>query len=293
MRSVLPLRDLALIGLVILAWGSNFTAMKIGLSELPAGLFVGLRFAILVPLMLVLPRPQASWGQILAIGALINTSQFAFLFSAMEADVTAGLAALILQAQAPMTILLSILVFGESIRPIQAVGIVLAALGMAVIGWGSGGNVTLLGLGLVLMGALSWALGNLVLKGLRGAPMLPIFIWSSLVPPLPMLAFAWRFETPTPLADIAAMSVGGWLAVIYVALISTVLGYSIWGSLLARHSAANITPFALLIPVVSIAVAAVVLGERLSSYEAIGAVIVLGGLALCVLQPKGGANGQA
>ncbi|MEM1273602.1 MAG: EamA family transporter [Pseudomonadota bacterium] len=284
MKPDLPARDLALIGFVVLAWGSNFSAMKIALEELPPALFVGLRFAILVPLIAVLPRPQAPVWAIFAVGALINTGQFVFLFSAMRADVTAGLASLLLQAQAPLTILLSVAVFGENVRARQLAGIALAAGGMVLIGFGGGGNITPLGLALVLAGALSWAAGNLVLKTLPNVAMLPIFIWASLVPPLPMLALSLATETNTPLVAIASLSVAGWAAVCYVAVISTVLGYSLWGALLARHPAATITPFALLIPVVGIAVAAIVLGEGLSRSEAIGAVIVLIGLAITVLR---------
>lgn len=293
MRFALPPRDLALISLVILAWGSNFSAMKIGLEELPAALFVALRFAILLPLIAVLPRPKASWQAILAVGIFINTGQFAFLFSAMKADISAGLASLILQAQAPLTIVMSVLVFAERVSARQILGIVLACAGISIIGFGEGGNVTVLGVILVLLGALNWAVGNLVLKSLQGVPMLPVFVWASLVPPLPMLAFSLATETATPFADIAALSLRGWLAVLYVACISTVLGYSIWGFLVARHSAATITPFALLIPVVGMSVAALVLGERLSVFEAIGAATVLAGLGLTVLRPQDAANKQA
>ena len=123
--------------------------------------------------------------------------------------------------------------------------------------------------------------------------MLPVFVWASLVPPLPMLALSRTFETATPLAQIAALSPEAWLAVLYVAVISTVLGYSLWGAVLSRHPAARVTPFALLIPVVSMLVAGLVLGERLTGPEAIGSVVVLAGLALTVLRPQDGANGQA
>jgi O-acetylserine/cysteine efflux transporter len=279
---VIGARDLALVLVVVLAWGSNFTAMKIGLEELPPLLFVGLRFAILVPLILFFPRP-ASWAAILAIGAFINTGQFAFLFSAMEADVTAGLASLILQSQAPITIILAALVFHERVGRLQAAGIALACLGLGLFGVAGGGNVTLLGLGLVLCGSLSWACGNLVLRRLRGVNTTALFIWASLVPPLPMLGASLATEGPDPVATIAALSVEGWLAVAYVAFISTVLGFSIWGALLSRHPAAQVTPFALLIPIVGLSVAAVVLGETVSRGEAVAALVVLAGLALSVL----------
>jgi O-acetylserine/cysteine efflux transporter len=204
----------------------------------------------------------------------------------MEADVTAGLASLILQSQAPITIVLAAVFFGERVRLLQGTGIALACAGLALFGLAGGGNVTPLGLALVLVGALSWACGNLVLRRARGVNMTALFIWASLVPPLPMLGLSLATEGPAPFATIAALSLQGWLAVAYVAFISTVLGFSIWGALLSRHPAATITPFALLIPVVGLSVAAVVLGETVTGGEALAALIVLGGLALSVLGGK-------
>jgi O-acetylserine/cysteine efflux transporter len=281
-----PPRDIGLIALVILAWGSNFTAMKLALEEVPPFLMVGLRFAILVPLIAVLKRPALPWSRILAVGALINMGQFAFLFAALNAEASAGLASLLIQMQAPLTIALSFLVFGERIRPLQIAGLALALAGLGVFAASSGGNVTGLGLALLLMAALSWACGNLVLKRVGRVDTLALFIWASLVPPLPMLALSVAVEGPAPFATIAAMSAQGWLAVIYVALASTVLGYSIWGALLARHPAALVTPFALLIPVVGVSIAALVLGESLTPRDAIGGAIILAGLALTQMGAK-------
>ncbi len=278
----MPPRDLALVAIVILAWGSNFSAMKIALEELPPFLFVALRFALLIPLVAVLPRP-ASWPAILAVGALINMGQFAFLFGAMAADASAGLASLIIQSQVPMTILLAWAVYGERITALQGFGIALAVLGLAGIGLAAGGNITLFGLGLILCGALAWACGNLVLRRLPGVRMLPLFVWGSLVPPLPMLGLSLLTETRDPVAVLVAVSPAGWGAVVYVAVASTVVGYSIWGTLLSRHRAAMVTPFALLIPVVGMATAALVLGERVTTGEALAGLVVLAGLALAVL----------
>jgi O-acetylserine/cysteine efflux transporter len=125
-----------------------------------------------------------------------------------------------------------------------------------------------------------------VLRRLSGVNMTALFIWASLVPPIPMLGLSILAEGPAPFATIAAMSLQGWLAVAYVAFISTVLGFSIWGALLSRHPAAVITPFALLIPVVGLSTAALVLGETVTRGEAIAALVVLAGLALSVLGGK-------
>jgi len=281
----MPPRDLILIALVILAWGSNFTAMKLALEEVPPFLFVALRFAILLPLLAVLKRPAIGWGRIIAIGLLINMAQFAFLFAALRADASAGLASLLIQMQAPLTILLSFLVFGERVRPLQAAGLLIALAGLGVFASSASGALSSLGLALILAAALSWALGNLVLKRVGPVNTLALFIWASLVPPLPMLGLSVLYESPDPVATIAAMSAQGWMAVIYVALASTVLGYSIWGALLTRHPAASVTPFAMLVPVVGVAVAAAILGERLTPSDMVGGIIILAGLALMQLRP--------
>lgn len=284
-RTTLPPRDLALVMCVILAWGSNFTAMKMVLEELPPLLFVSLRFAILIPLIALFPRP-ASWKAIVGVGILVNTGQFGFLFVAMRADITAGLASLILQSQAPLTILLAAIFFKERVSWVQIVGVMMACAGLAGFGLSGGGNITLIGLGLVLCGALSWACGNLVFRRLPGVNMAALFIWASLIPPLPMLGLSVVMEGPAPFATIAAMGIGGWAGVFYVAIISTLIGYSIWGSLLSRHPAAMVTPFALGIPIVGIFTAWAVLGETVNGAEAFSGVIILLGITVAVLGPR-------
>ena len=284
----MPPRDIGLVLLVVLAWGSNFTAMKLALDEIPPFLFVGLRFAILLPLLAVLKRPPVPWWKILAVGGLINMGQFAFLFAALRADASAGLASLLIQTQVPLTILLSLLLFGERIGARQALGLAVALAGLGVFALTAGGNVTLTGLGLILMGALCWALGNLVLRRMGRVNTLALFIWACLVPPLPMLALSMAVEGPAPLATLAGLSLQGWGAVLYVALASTVLGYTLWGALLARHPASAVTPFALLIPVVGIAVSALVLGERPGPTDWLGGAVILAGLALIQYAPRRG-----
>ncbi|HID66769.1 MAG TPA: hypothetical protein EYP31_00465, partial [Roseibacterium sp.] len=74
--------------------------------------------------------------------------------------------------------------------------------------------------------------------------------------------------------------------VFYVAIISTIIGYSIWGTLLSRHPAAMVTPFALGIPIVGILTAGLVLGERVGRWEALSGAIILAGITLAVLGPR-------
>ena len=137
-------------------------------------------------------------------------------------------------------------------------------------------------LALGTIAAVSWSVGNLILRRLPGVAMLPLFAWASLLAWPPMLVLALSVEDPSALSTIAAMGARDWAAVIYVAILSTVVGYALWGALLARHPAGRITPFALLIPVVGIVTAAIVLGERPGPAELAGGAIILAGVAICV-----------
>lgn len=275
----LPPRDLGLILLVVFVWGVNFTAIRWGLDEMPPLLFVALRYGMLLPLIAFLPRP-AGWGAILGVGLFINTGQFALLFSAMQAGLSAGLASLLIQSQAPLTILLSALLFSERVTPPQIVGVGVALSGLAVFALSVGGNATPLGLGLVLLGALCWSAGNLVIKRAGRVNMLSLFVWASLVPPLPLLGLSLRVEGGDPVATILSLSPLAWGSLVFNALGATALGFSLWGALLARHPAAMVAPFALLIPVFGMGTAAILLGERLTGAELLGGLIVLSGLAL-------------
>jgi O-acetylserine/cysteine efflux transporter len=107
--------------------------------------------------------------------------------------------------------------------------------------------------------------------------------WLSLVPPLPALALSLALDGPAALpAALRHADAAGWLAALYLGLVATSLAYAIWGALLRRYPAATVTPFALLVPFVGAAAAAVVFGERFGPLRLAGIALVLAGLAVIV-----------
>jgi O-acetylserine/cysteine efflux transporter len=71
-------------------------------------------------------------------------------------------------------------------------------------------------------------------------------------------------------------------ATLYIGVVATVGGYSIWGALLRRYPAATVTPFALLIPFVAAYASSLVFGERFGALRLAGMALVLAGLAVIV-----------
>jgi len=277
-------RDLLLALVVVIAWGVNFVVIKVGLHGVPPMLLGALRFTLAaIPAVFFVKRPPLAWRWLLAYGLTISLGQFAFLFSAMYVGMPAGLASLVLQAQAFFTLIFAAFFLHERFRLPNVAGLLIAAAGLAVIGMQGGHAMTLAGFLLTLCAACSWALGNIVTKKVGKVDLVGLVVWGSLIPPLPFFALSYAFEGPqriaAALSGISAMSI---FAVVYLAFIATLLGYGLWSRLLSRYPASQVAPFSLLVPIVGLASAAVFLDERLSTAQIAGAVLVMVGLAVNV-----------
>jgi O-acetylserine/cysteine efflux transporter len=286
----LPAGHLLLALAVVAVWGSNFVVIKWALAVMPPFLLGFLRFAIaLVPALLFVPRPAVRWPLLAAYGALIGAGQFGLLYLAIDGRIAPGLASLVIQTQVFFTIGLAMWADGERLRPAQAVALALAVLGVVLIGVNTGGEVSALGLGLVLLAALSWAGGNQVARRMGRVDMLGVVVWSSAfaLPPLALLTLL--AEGPARIGGaLAAADAATWAAVAWQAVGNTLFGYAVWGWLLARHPAGTIAPMALGVPVFGMASAAWWLAEPLPAWKLGAAALVIGGLVLNLLAQKRG-----
>jgi O-acetylserine/cysteine efflux transporter len=278
-----PLAHLALALLVTVIWGVAFVATRLALDDFSPPALTALRFLVAALPALLLPRPPIAWGALVAVGLTLYTGQFLFQFFGIAAGMPPGLAAIVVQTQALFTIVFAALAAGERPTGRQWTGTAVAFAGLAVIATTVGHDLTAVGLGLTAVSAVSWAVGNVLVKRLPALDPLALAVWLSLVPPLPALALAALWDGPRAMWDSCLGA--SWLAVgavLYLGLIATVLAYAIWGYLLRRHPAAQVAPFALLVPFVAAASSAVVLGERFGPPRLVGMALVLLGLAVIV-----------
>ncbi len=287
MKTSLSLRHFLLALAVVAVWGSNFVVIKLALGQMPPLLFATLRFCVVVfPMVFFLPRPAVPWRNLAGYGLLIGVGQFGLLFVAMNGHISPGLASLVIQVQVFFTIGLAMALAGETLQRVQWLALVLAASGLGVIVAQTDGSTTLLGLGLVLLAALSWAGGNLVSRAAGRINMVAYVVWSSLfaVPPLAILAL-WIEGWPALAAGLQHADATAWAAVAWQAWGNSIFGYAAWGWLLSRYSAATITPMALMVPLFGMGSSAWWLGESLPAWKLIAAALVMTGLALNLLWP--------
>ncbi len=278
--------------IVIVLWGMNFVVIKIGLKGIPPLLLAALRFTFVAfPAIFFLAKPKLELKWLVIYATTISFAQFAFLFSAIAVGMPAGLASLVLQAQAFFTVGLAALIFGDRLKPSNVIGIFIASLGLLLLGSASITNsatqVSVAGFGLTLCAALSWACGNIVSKKMGAVNMLSLVAWSALLPITPFLllsclmdgvALVWHSLTHISLTAV--------LAILYLSGAASLIGYTLWGKLLAALPTHVVAPLSLLVPVVGLTSAWIILDESLNQTQMIGAMIVMAGLLFNVFGQK-------
>lgn len=283
------LRHSALAVVVAVLWGINFVAIDLGLHtngrEVPPLLFVAMRFLLVVfPFILFIRKPDVGWKAIIGVGLFMSAGQFGLLYLGMALGMPAGLASLVLQAQVLFTILLAAKILGERPSRRQLAGVALGIAGLAVVALGRSAVAPVLPLMIVLAAALSWAVGNVVVRHTKAASGLGLVVWSGAVVPVPLAGLSLVVDGPDAvLATLTDLQPATILSAIYTAVFASLIGYGIWNRLLSLYPSSDVVPFTLLVPVVGMTAAWLVLNEIPTLTEILGGLILLLGVAIAVL----------
>ncbi len=280
-------RDSLLAALVATIWGFNFLVIDWGMEGMPPLLFAALRFAAVVfPAVLLVPRPEASWRVICAVGVFMSLGQFGFLYASMAAGMPPGLAALVLQAQVIFTVVIAAGALREVPTTAQATGVVLGSLGLVVVALGRGGDVAAPALLLCLLAALSWGIGNVVARASRIPGGLSLTVWSAVVVPLPLIMLSLLLDGPGAVgAAIGSFSWQAGVSTLYTAGLASLVGYGIFNSLLSRNPSSSVVPWVLLAPVVAMGSAWLLLDQRPNASESLGGLVLVLGVLVALRRP--------
>jgi O-acetylserine/cysteine efflux transporter len=261
----------------------------------PPLLFLAIRFAlVVVPAIFFIPPPSASWWVVARVGLFMSLGQFGFLYASIDAGLSPGIAALVLQAQVVFTILIAAGALKEIPTRAQVAGVLAASAGLVLVGAGRGGDTPMLALLLCVAAALSWGIGNVLSRasGVKGG--LSLTVWSALVVPVPALALSLVLDGPARIGD--ALAGFGWPAIagtVYTAGLASLVGYGIFNTLLGRNQPSAVVPWILLVPVVAMASAWLLLDEIPTAAEAVGAAVMLAGVLVASRPPPAAAEAAA
>jgi O-acetylserine/cysteine efflux transporter len=279
--------DVSLAVMVAVIWGLAFIASRIALDEFSPALMTALRFAVAAVPCLFVRKPDVSWPLLIAISGTLFLGQFLAQAYGIAHGVPVGLTSVVVQSQALFTIGFAVLAFREMPTPMQAIGIGVATIGLLMICGTVGYDFSAGAFAVLMVSPVSFAIGNLLLRQARNVPMFDLFAWLCLVPPLPLLALALVTEGAEPTwHSLIHMSPAGLACMLALGTVSTSIAYWLWGRLLRDYPAAQVVPFALLVPFVGAAASSIVFGERFGPLRLAGMVIVVCGIALMLLSKR-------
>ncbi len=279
--------DVFLAVLVAVIWGLAFVASRIALDEFSPELMTALRFAIAALPCLLVPRPKVSWPILISISFTLFLGQFLAQAYGIAHGVPVGLSSVIVQSQALFTIGFAAIAFRELPTARQTAGIVIAAIGLLMICGTVGYDFSVGAFAVLMICPISFAIGNLLLRRAQGVRMFDLFAWLCLVAAIPLFALTLLVHGPEATWHaLWHMSLTGLVCMLCLGGISTCIAYWLWGRLLRDYTAAQVVPFALLVPFVGAAASSIVFGERFGPLRLSGMVIVVCGIAIMLLSKR-------
>ena len=289
----LPRRLWWVLAALTLAWGFNWTALKVALSEVPPWTFrslcLGLGSAVLFAALRAggqpLAVPKGQWRR-LALLAFLNITCWNMLIAFGVARIPSGRASILAYTMPLWAIPLSVWLLGERITRGRLAGLALGMLALVLL---LGENLIRVGaapLGslLALAAALTWALGTVLQKRFPvRMPLGAYTAWMLLAGGVPIFIGAAAFEDVRSLRHV---SLAPALGVAYNVFVSFAFAHWAWIKLATSVSVSVFSLSMLIIPVIGVLSGAVFLNERPSWAELTALVCVLGALATVIRRPQ-------
>ncbi|MCJ8145306.1 EamA family transporter [Ancylobacter sp. A5.8] len=268
---------------VVACWAGNLVLVKQGVTEIPPMLMSVMRFALVAALLVPFTRIERQHLRWLALASVtFGTLHFGMLFVALSlAEV--GTSTVLMQLGAPMASLMACATFGERLRPAALAGLALTIAGVLALSFGPGFPAPL-PFALLLASAAGWAVTNLIIKAMPRIDPLAFTGWSALFS-VPQLALLTLLFEPHGMDSLATAGPHGWGALAYSVVMSSVLAYWVWYSLLERNPVTAVVPFSMLNPVMTISMGALFFAEPVPPMKIFGTALILAGVILVLRRP--------
>jgi drug/metabolite transporter (DMT)-like permease len=283
--------------IIYLVWGSTFLAIRVGVREVPPLLFAAMRFFTAGIVLYVWMRVQGTasptrreWISITLLASMIFVVDYGFVFWA-EQRVPSGIAAVMLATIPAFTALAEILILRTQKLTVRlGIALLVGLAGVAVlvsrsVGFGDAPVETAGAIGLVIA-SINWSVASVLTRKLQlpaskvmssGAQMLAGGIL--------LTATAAAFGELRNFHP-QAISTGAWLALVYLIIAGSIIGFTAYVWLLHHESPTKVGTYAYVNPVVAVLVGYFLGGEALSPRTIVGTLLVLVSVVVITTTPK-------
>ena len=289
-----PASALALVALLttVILWGSAYVAIRVALGGLdgfgPAGLTAGRVVVGAAALAAVAPvigvrRPARADLPRIALCGVVGITGYQFLVNAGERTVPAGTTSLLINTAPLYTVLLAWLLLGDRLGGRGRMGIALGFIGATVMALGEGEG---LGLSrdtlLIVVAAACFALFIVLQKPLlarySGFELTCYTMWAGALIATPLL--------PALGSDLRSADGEPILAVLFLGLGPSAIGFATWSYALARFDVSTTATALYLLPIVAITAGWLVLGEQPHAVVLVGGAVALTGVIISRTRPR-------
>lgn len=281
---------------VYLIWGSTYLGIRFAIETLPPFLMAGTRFVVAGGILYAYARLRGTpapdregWRRAAVVGGLLLLGGNGGVVWAQQ-HIPSGTAALLV-ALVPLWMVLMDWLRPGGLRPTGAVmvGLVLGTLGLGLLvgpdGWMPGSRVDPVGAGVILLASLSWAAGSMVSRSMRlSAPLLAT--GQQMLAGGAALLLLGFLTGEAGRLDPGAVSVRSVLALLYLVVFGSLVGYTCYIWLLRVSTPAKVATYAYVNPLVAVALGWLLAGEELTERMVAASLVIIAGVAVVTMKRR-------
>jgi len=271
--------------LCAIMWGSNFVTVKLALVQLTPLFLTSIRlmFVSCFLIWFIKVPSRAALINLLWISITFYTINFGLVnLGIMHTD--AGLASIIIQLEVPLATILGAIFLKEHISLRQAIGLIIAFVGVILVAYTPTISGHLTSILLLLGGAVAYGVSILQVKQAREVGALTLVVYCSLFGGLQLLLLSFLLEH-NQWHSLLQMNFTTEFSLITYIFMGT-SAFLIWTRLIHIHYLNQIMPFSLLVPVFAMVFGRIFLNEMITSQIILGAVITILGITLVTVSKQ-------
>lgn len=276
---------------VQIAWGLNYSASKLAMVDFPPLLAIAVRFVLLTIILLpLMPRYGIPTRRVMRDMVMICLTTIVFHFALLLLAINHGLnvtsCILAVQLGVPFSCIFASVLFKDFLGPWRSLGLLTAFIGVLIVAGTPNAAEHWDALLIAVAAALGWSAGNLYLKIMKPSPVIPLLFWPGLMA-IPIMAMLSLIFESHQWQHVTQAHWHAWVALLYSAGVSSLVGYGLWNWLLTRYPVNHVVPFTLLLPIFGISGGVLFFHDPLSWRILLGALFTLSGVGIIALRrPK-------
>ena len=279
---------------LVVAWGSSFSVVEVGLGYSPPVLFAGVRVLLAGVLLTAV---ALVWGgdlnfrrdwRVFAFLAVFNVALFIGFQTFAVLYLPSGTAAVLIYLQPILVGVFAWAILGEPLTLTKIIGLLLGFAGiLAVSSAGlldAAGGVTPVGVACGVASALFWALGTVGFKRYEARIST---LWAVgfpfLVGGVALTALGLALESPADISWTGPLV----YSVLYSACVGTGVAWLLFFGLVRAGEASRVAAYIFVVPLAAVVIGALLLDEALGPPLLVGAALVVSGIYLVNRTPRG------